>query len=229
MHRNYRKIKPNQRWGCHSTGNVAKAQKYMRWHWWPQSLCASGKFYVCKLQNIFEITLRSRDAPNCQKLSGHSGRILHTIWKVSEQSGKFPDSLENFRTVWKVVRQSAKFPDNLRLLSLPLKFCGSGKCESHSQVGSARSWGQEGRGPPKLLVFFSWCMQGPAWCRSMQLSVSKLRLGVPSHLMLALLDSMISYDFMIRKLIINIYDLFVLCIYLSSCKYLSCTPGLEYW
>ena len=155
MHRNYRKIKPNQRWGCHSTGNVAKAQKYMRWHWWPQSLCASGKFYVCKLQNIFEITLRSRDAPNCQKLSGHSGRILHTIWKVSEQSGKFPDSLENFRTVWKVVRQSAKFPDNLRLLSLPLKFCGSGKCESHSQVGSARSWGQEGRGPPKLLAFSS--------------------------------------------------------------------------
>ena len=111
MHRNYRKIKPNQRWGCHSTGNVAKAQKYMRWHWWPQSLCASGKFYVCKLQNIFEITLRSRDAPNCQKLSGHSGRILHTIWKnfwtsfqtvwkISGQSGRLSDNLQNFQTIW---------------------------------------------------------------------------------------------------------------------------------
>ena len=38
---------------------------------------------------------------------------LRTVWKVSGQSGKFPDSVESFRTVWKVPGQSGKFLDSL--------------------------------------------------------------------------------------------------------------------
>ena len=33
------------------------------------------------------------------------------MWKVSRQSGKFPDNLETFQTIWKLSKQSGKFPD----------------------------------------------------------------------------------------------------------------------
>ena len=38
---------------------------------------------------------------------------FRTVWKVSGQSGKFPDNLEGFQTVWKVSRHSEKSPENL--------------------------------------------------------------------------------------------------------------------
>ena len=51
-----------------------------------------------------------------------------TIWKISGESGKFPESLESFwtvlrvsssvksfRTVWKISRHSWKFPDSLEV------------------------------------------------------------------------------------------------------------------
>ena len=39
---------------------------------------------------------------------------FQTVWKVSEQSGKFPDSLESFRTVWNFFGQSGRFLTNLK-------------------------------------------------------------------------------------------------------------------
>ena len=50
------------------------------------------------------------------------------VWKVSGQSGKFPDSLESFRTVWKVSGQSGKFQDSLESFWTVWKVSGqSGK------------------------------------------------------------------------------------------------------
>ena len=61
------------------------------------------------------------------KVSGQSGKFPDS-WKVSRQSGKFPDSLENFRTVWKVSGQSGKFPDSVESFWTVWKVSGqSGK------------------------------------------------------------------------------------------------------
>ena len=38
---------------------------------------------------------------------------FQTVWKVSGQTGKFPEDLESFRTAWKVYGQSGRFPTNL--------------------------------------------------------------------------------------------------------------------
>jgi len=53
---------------------------------------------------------------------------FQTVWKVSRQSGKFPDSLETFRTVWTVSGQSGKFLDSLESFQTVWKVSGqSGK------------------------------------------------------------------------------------------------------
>ena len=38
---------------------------------------------------------------------------IWTVWKVSGRTGKCPDSLESFLTVWKVSRESGNFLDSL--------------------------------------------------------------------------------------------------------------------
>ena len=38
--------------------------------------------------------------------------MYQTVWKVSLQYEKFPESLEGFQTVWKVSEESRKFPDS---------------------------------------------------------------------------------------------------------------------
>ena len=52
------------------------------------------------------------------KLTLKSSQNIVYVWKVSGQSGKFPDSLESFRTVWKVSGLSGKFPDFWKLKHL---------------------------------------------------------------------------------------------------------------
>ena len=59
-----------------------------RQHCWAESLCLS-------------------------KIGTKSNKNIVKVWKVSGQSGRFPDSLESFQTVWKVSGQSGKFPESL--------------------------------------------------------------------------------------------------------------------
>ena len=46
-----------------------------------------------------------------------------TVWKVSGQSGKFPDSLESFQTAWKVYKQSGKSMDSFKNFCSPQFHC----------------------------------------------------------------------------------------------------------
>ena len=70
----------------------------------PESFCASGKF----LRVTLEIGLGS----------------FRMVWKVSGESGKFPDSLESFRMVWKLSGWSGKFLDGLESFWMVWKVCG---------------------------------------------------------------------------------------------------------
>ena len=81
------------------------------WHCRPGSFCASGKF------------LRAQHCPQKQVKTLHkfldSLESFLTVWKVSIQSGKCPDSLEsfwivlNFLAFWKISWQSGKLLDSL--------------------------------------------------------------------------------------------------------------------
>ena len=58
----------------------------------------------------------------------HLFKKILTVWKVTGQLKKFPDSLERFRTVWKVSRHSGKFLDSLESFRTVEKVSGqSGK------------------------------------------------------------------------------------------------------
>ena len=67
--------------------------------------------------------IRCLSAENSRQLSRAANHLLHyhyqtqttirTVWKVSEETGKFPDSLESFQTFWKFSEQTGKFPDSL--------------------------------------------------------------------------------------------------------------------
>ena len=68
------------------------------------------------------------------KVSGQSGKFpdslesFQIVWKVSGLSGKFSDCMESFWTVWKVSGQSGKFPDSLESFRTVWKVSGqSGK------------------------------------------------------------------------------------------------------
>ena len=74
------------------------------WHCHPESFCASGKF--------LRVTL---------KIARGS---LRTLWKISRQSGYFPDFPESFQLAWKVSRQAVYFPDRLDIVRMIRKVSG---------------------------------------------------------------------------------------------------------
>ena len=85
-------------------------------------LCAVDSLIFAGRIRYFYPLIKSFSLTGVLKLSGLSGKFpdnldslesFQTVWKVSRQSGKFPDSLESFQTVWQVFSQPGKFPDSL--------------------------------------------------------------------------------------------------------------------
>ena len=70
-------------------------------------------------QTIWKILYSLESFWRVWKVSGESGKFpdrlesFQPVWKVSIQSGKLPDSLESFLTVWRVSGHSGIIPDSL--------------------------------------------------------------------------------------------------------------------
>ena len=83
---------------------------------------------VKNIRYVWKVSGQSGNFPELK--SKHCIRLesFRTVWKVSGLSGKFSDCLESFRTVWKVFGQSGKFLDSLESFWTVWKVSGqSGK------------------------------------------------------------------------------------------------------
>ena len=67
-------------------------------------------------------------------------KTVRTVWKLSGQSGNFPDSLETFRTVWKLSGQSGNFPDSPESVWTAWKMSGQSGKYPHSLENVERVW-----------------------------------------------------------------------------------------
>ena len=67
-----------------------------------------GKFSVVRKVFQKHATYNFKFRKSFQKKS-----LQSKILNIFGQSGRFPESLEDFQTVWKIFRQSTRFPDGL--------------------------------------------------------------------------------------------------------------------
>ena len=73
----------------------------------PGKFFLSGKFFNKCKKMPFKKPIKKR------KAAVKNIEYIRTVWKMSRQSGRFPDCLEDLQTVWKISRQSGRFPDSV--------------------------------------------------------------------------------------------------------------------